>query len=340
MAHNGNPSELPVLLLYNLDPTWDSPARDETLQETERLGNAMRELGHPVTSLPLMDHDLEGALTRYNPDDYVVFNWCEEMPGVPDSEVKVAHTLEELNFTYTGATADVLALCQNKQRVKELLSTVNVPVPAGCLVNAPAEIQGWTRFPAIVKAANEHCSAGLTPASIVSTPAELADRVQWVVDRYRQPAMIEDFIDGREFHVALFGNTRITMLPPAEMDFGDFHDFRDRLCTYDAKFKPDSEHYMKIRTLLPAPLTEDEMAALESVTKAAYRAVGCRDYARIDLRLRDGVFYVLDVNANADISADASIACAAEQKGWSYGQMGNRLVRLAARRHAVFAGAA
>jgi D-alanine-D-alanine ligase len=340
MARNGTPSELPVLLLYNLDPSWETPARDETLQETERLGDAMRDLGHPVTSVPLTDQNLEKALTDFDPDNFVVFNWCEELPGVPNSEVTVVNTLESLNFTYTGATPDVLALCQDKQRVKDLLQTVNVPVPTGLLVRSPAEVAGWTHFPAIVKAAHEHCSLGLTPESIVSTPEELAARVAWVIEHFHQPAMVEDFIDGREFHVALVGNTRITMLPPAEMDFGEFKDFHDRLCTYDAKFLPDSKHYMKIRTLLPAPLTEAEMTVLETVTKTAYRAVGCRDYARIDLRLRDGIFYVLDVNANADISADASIACAAEQKGWSYGQMGNRLVRLAARRHAILAGAA
>ncbi len=340
MGRLGTPSELPVLLLYNIDPSWDSPARLDTLTETERLGDAMRGLGHPVTSVPLTDQDLQGALTNYDPDNFVVFNWCEELPGVPNSEASVANTLESLNFTYTGATPDVLALCQDKQRVKELLQAVNVPVPAGQLVTDPSELSTWTRYPAIVKAAHEHCSLGLTSQSIVSTPAELAARVAWVIHHFHQPAMVEDFIDGREFHVALVGNTRITMLPPAEMDFAEFKDFRDRLCTFDAKFKPDSEHYMKIRTLLPAPLSEPEMTALESVTKAAYRAVGCRDYARVDLRLRDGVFYVLDVNANADISADASIACAAEQAGWSYGHMGNRLVRLAARRHALLAGAA
>jgi D-alanine-D-alanine ligase len=108
------------------------------------------------------------------------------------------------------------------------------------------------------------------------------------------------------------------------------------LCTYDAKFIPGSEHYKKIETLLPAPLTSDEKENMESVCKKAYHALGCRDYARMDVRLRDNVFYVLDVNPNADISIDASMACAAEAAGISYGQMGSRIVQMAAQRHPVF----
>ncbi len=99
---------------------------------------------------------------------------------------------------------------------------------------------------------------------------------------------------------------------------------------------PAPTHYEKIETLLPAPLTREEKLALEKVCCDAYRALGCRDYARLDIRLRDNIFYVLDVNPNADISHDASMACAAEVAGISYGQMGSLFVRLAARRHPVF----
>jgi D-alanine-D-alanine ligase len=119
------------------------------------------------------------------------------------------------------------------------------------------------------------------------------------------------------------------------MDFSYFNNVKDRLCTYDSKFIPGSEHYEKIETLLPAPLTGDESKALELVCKNAYVALGCRDYARMDIRLRDNIFYVLDVNPNADISIDASMACAAEVAGISYGQMGSLIVRMAARRHPI-----
>ena len=111
---------------------------------------------------------------------------------------------------------------------------------------------------------------------------------------------------------------------------------RDRLCTYDAKFSPDSLEYAAINSLIPAPLNEQELAALSHVTLTAYRATGCRDYARLDVRKRDGIFYVLDVNPNADLDGEASIACAAECSGLSYSELMTRLVRFAARRHPRF----
>jgi D-alanine-D-alanine ligase len=133
--------------------------------------------------------------------------------------------------------------------------------------------------------------------------------------------------------VSLWGNGTIEMLPPAEMDFSQFKDVHDRLCTYESKFVPGSRHYEGIHTLLPAPLSPKEMRLLREVCRAAYRTIGCRDYGRIDIRIRDGVFHVLDVNPNADISADASLACAAEMAGYSYGETGSRIIRLAAKRH-------
>jgi len=110
---------------------------------------------------------------------------------------------------------------------------------------------------------------------------------------------------------------------------------KDRICGYDAKFISGSEHYEKIETLLPAPLSKKELSSIEKICKKAYRVTGCRDYARLDVRYRDGIFYVLDVNPNADISADASMACAAETAGFSYGEMGSRIVRIAAKRRSL-----
>jgi D-alanine-D-alanine ligase len=327
-----NPSDIPVLLLYDLDPFWSAREREEVISLTSELGRAISAAGHPTSLAALKDTDLPSLLAPYDPASHIVFNWCESIPGIPHSESLVSRTLESLGFAFTGASSRFLALTQNKYRVKKILERRNLPVPAWRCYDR-AEADGWNRFPAIVKAVNEHCSKGITRESVVITEKELIDRIAYVLETYRQPALVEDFIDGREFHVSLWGNGRIEMLPPAEMDFSIFSEVQDRLCTYDSKFTPGSVHYEGIRTLLPAPLEESELRALEEVAKAAYALGGCRDYGRIDLRSRDGVFYVLDVNPNADISMDASLACAAELAGYSYGETGSRIVRLAARRH-------
>jgi D-alanine-D-alanine ligase len=128
----------------------------------------------------------------------------------------------------------------------------------------------------------------------------------------------------------------VQMLPVAEMDFSRFDDVRDRLCTYESKYDPGSRHYEGIQLLLPAPLTQAEHDLLYRTALLAYQAYRCRDYARLDIRLRDGVFYILDINPNPDISSDNSMTFAAEAAGYSFGAMGSHLIRLAAARHPVF----
>lgn len=328
-------ASLPVLLISNVDPSWAPHERDEVERETLRLGAAMAERGHPVRFVPIVHDRLAEVLSAFCPTEHIVFNWCENLPGIPYSEARVAGVLETLGFAFTGADSRALALSLDKRRVKELLAEHAIPTPRWCVFET-AGVNGWEGFPAIVKPVYEHSSIGITPEAVVFTWAELKRRVCFVLDTLRQPALVEDFVDGREFRVSLWGDDRLTPMPVAEMDFSAFPEVRQRLCTYDSKFDPESLHYRKIETLLPAPLLEEELQRLCHTAAAAYSALGCRDYGRIDLRLRDGVFHVLDVNPNPDLSADASMACAAESAGFSYGALGSCLVALAAGRHPRF----
>lgn len=324
--------ELPVLLIYELDPSWTPTERKEAAREGCRLGCAMRRQGHSVKFLPVCDGDLPGALSAFDPCEVLVFNWCEGLPGVERSEPLVAETLERLRFTYTGSSGETLKLSYDKPHVKRLLGSRRIPTPRWKLLRSP-DAGGWDVFPAIVKPAWEHCSIGVDAGAVVCDRAELEERAAYVLEKHRQPALVEDFVDGREFHVPLWGNEDVEVLPTVEMDFSAFADVHQRLCSYDAKFVPESEAYRKITSHVPARLTAEELAELESVSRAAYLALECRDYGRIDVRLRDGVFYVIDVNPNADISADASMALAAGKVGYCYGAMGSRVVQMAAQRH-------
>lgn len=329
------PEKIPVVLLYNVDPDWTQAEKEEVISSSTHLGHALIEVGYPIVFVPVADDDIATHLHSFDPSEHIIFNWCEGLPGIEHSEWLVAKRLEMLGFTFTGADSETLALAQDKFRVKVLLDQAGIPTPAWHVFHQDEAVQ-WDKFPAIVKPMNEHCSAGITRDSVVLNDAELKGRIPFILDTYQQPAVVEDFIDGREFHVSVWGNEELTVLPVAEMDFSFFKNIKDRLCTYDSKFIPGSDHYEKIETKLPAPLTPEEKLVLEKVCCDAYRALGCRDYARMDIRLRDNVFYVLDVNPNADISHEASMACAAEVAGISYGQMGSLFVRLAARRHPVF----
>jgi D-alanine-D-alanine ligase len=326
------PFSVPVLLLHNVDPGWEHHERDEALRHAHELQAGLCACGHPLTIVAVSDSDLRQCLRGFSPREHIVLNACESVPGIEHSEDLVARELAALGFAFTGAGADVLALSWDKPRVKCLLAAHGIPTPHFRLFRSPAG-NGWRTFPAIVKPAYEHCSFGVAREAVVLNASELRSRVSYILDTFHQPALVEDFVDGREFHVAVWGTEELEVLPPAEMDFAAFADVHDRLCTYDSKFTPGSVAYEGIGLRLPAPLSPAEMGLIRQVSLGAYRAVGCPDYARVDIRLRDGAFYVLDVNPNADISSSASMACAAEEAGYSYGAMASRLVTLAARRH-------
>jgi len=327
--------DLPVILLHNMNPDWTPEESREAEQDVSTLGDALKRLGHQVELVAVEDGRLAGRLESYDPRDHIVFNWCEELPGVPHSEPEVAAVLERLGFVFTGSPSSVLSLCQDKPQVNRILDEWNLPTPPWAVFSAP-RADGWDVFPAIVKAAHEHCSIGISPESVVTSPAELESRIAYILDVHRQPALVEEFIDGREFLVSAWGNGKVTMLPVAEIDYGAFTDIRDRLFTFEAKYVPGSRIDEGIDLRVPTELDPAARAALKQLVLATYKAAGCRDYGRIDLRYRDGVFYIIDVNPNPDINPLTSLTYAAAEEGYSYGEMGSRIVNLAAARHPVF----
>jgi D-alanine-D-alanine ligase len=331
--------DLPVILLHNVDPDWTEAELREAGEDVAALGDALAEVGHRVELLPVKDGRLRARLGPYDPREYIVFNWCEEIPGLPHSEPEAAGILEDLGFTFTGSSSRVLSLAQDKPRIKRILEETGLPTPPWAVFDAP-DAGDWSTYPAIVKAAHEHCSIGISPESVVTGPAELEGRIAYILEQHDQPALVEEFIDGREFHVAAWGNGSVVAMPPAEMDYVGLTDIHDRLFTYDAKYLPGSRLYETIELRVPAELDPAAGAELERIVLETYRAAGCRDYGRIDLRYRDGVFYVIDVNPNPDINPLTSMTYAAAELGYTYGGMGSRIVNLAAARHPVFGIAA
>ncbi|MBN2322072.1 MAG: hypothetical protein JXR49_23555 [Acidobacteria bacterium] len=329
------PEDLPVLFLYDMDPEWESKDRTAALESNEKMTAALKTAGHPVIPVEVNDNNLDSLLSYYSAEKLIVFNQCESIPGIPHSEHQAARIVESQGFTYTGSTPDVLNLAGNKIKTKKVLDSLDIRTPEWKVYYKPVA-DDWNLFPAIVKTTYEHCSIGLDSESVVMNTRELESRIEYLLENYNQPAMVEDFIDGREFHVPLWGNGTVRILPAVEMDFSAFSDIHDRLCTYDSKFDPCSLHYNKIESLIPAPLDNEMLHALEKISIRTYRAIGCRDYGRLDVRGRGGKFYVLDVNPNADLDRDASIACSAEYSGLSYPEMMHYLVRLAADRHALY----
>jgi D-alanine-D-alanine ligase len=300
----------------------------------DALQNSMRKVGRPVNFV-YMEKEKRPAPLFYNTEEVIIFNLCDGVPGISRSWSLAAEELEEYGFAFTGADSEALLLSQDKAQIKRQLHKQGINIPKWEEYSTLENIT-WKNFPSIVKPAFEHCSYGITRESVVQTLAELIHRMRYVLEEFQQPVLVEEFIDGREFHVGLIGNGHPFVLPPAEIDYSAFSDIHDRLCTYESKFDKTSLAYRLTAPGLPVEMTVNQSKRLNEMVTTAYQTTGCRDYARMDIRLRDGVFYILDVNHNADISPETSMILAAEKAGLSYGRFGSLLVNLAAHRHKVF----
>jgi D-alanine-D-alanine ligase len=287
-------------------------------------------VGVEVSSIAVY-RDIPTALKQLNPREHVIFNWCEGLDGDPNNYEAVPPILEELGFAYTGAGAWSLAASQHKAVTKQVLLENKIPTPVSKVYDR-AVLNGWRRYPAIVKPANEHCSFGITPESVVDSAQQLKERVQYVIDTWKGPALVEDFIDGPEYNVSIWGGGDLTVLPLAAIDYSDFDDYHQRLCSFDAKWNPDSDAYRLTGVKCPAPVDAVLKRRIEKVAVNAFRALQLRDYGRVDLRVRNGVPYVLDVNANPDITMEGGFARSARVAGYDYGQMTARILDFAAAR--------
>jgi D-alanine-D-alanine ligase len=221
--------------------------------------------------------------------------------------------------------------------MKALLRDNGVPTPEWDVYTSADDVN-FSTYPAIVKPASEHCSLGITRDSVVMNLNEARQRVADVVRTYKSPALMEEFLDSAEYNVTVWGSSHgedsnVTVLGISTMTYDAFDDIHDRLCTFEAKWEPASAAYRLIPAICPAPVSAELKAEIERVAIAAYRATGCRDYGRVDMRLRHGQPMALDVNTNCDVSPDSGFANAARAVGLSYADMMERIVLYAVSRH-------
>jgi D-alanine-D-alanine ligase len=327
-----------VLVLYNHSShmikgeSRDLIADQSIVACASSVTAALAEAGFQVHTLPLQGN-VETALEAYPPSEWIIFNLVEGLDGRLFEEARVAWALEAMGYRFTGNAGAALATSTNKMRAKEALTAAGVPTPAYWSFSHPDEVLATLcfDFPLIVKPVAEDASQGIDNESVVHTISGLRNRVAYVRQWYRQAALVETFVSGREFNVGLWGNPP-EPLPVAEIDFSAFEDSSERIVSFSAKWKPASEEYQKMPVQCPAVLTPDIEAALITTARQAWYAMGCRGYARVDMRLAEsGIPYVIEVNCNPDISSDAGFYRAAKAAGYSYADMAEYILEAALR---------
>lgn len=311
----------PVLVLYNRPREGAGYAESDAgvLDEVEAVLGALGQLGIPARGAALDALCDLPALLASAPEP-VVFNLVEALAGGLDDCNRVPDLILAAGKACTGNPSAALALCLDKARAKAALAARGLPVPEGVVV-APGEPVPPLPFfgPCIVKPVQADASEGIHADSAVQPgpgPA-LAAAVADLHARFRQPVLVERLCDAQELNVAVLergGRPRVLAI--AEIDYVDFPPDLPRILDYDAKWKPGSfacEHTVRV---LPARLSPALAAEVEAIALAAWDAVGCRGYARVDLRTdRAGRPVVLEVNPNPDIAADAGFAAALHHAG-------------------------
>lgn len=326
-----------VLVVFNVvdQVGWgkadDIFAEQEIVLVEQFIEKALQEHGHTTVPVAVRD-DLWGPLAQYDPNEWLIFNLCESIRNKTYLEPYIISVFEHLGFRHTGSGRRTLSTCLNKARAKEILQAHGIPT-AGFQVFTPHAIQRQIEFPLFVKPIQEDASLGITLNSVVHDDRALRRQVRFIWDLYHEPALAEQFVDGREFNVTILGNESPRVMPLSEINFRHIANPFARIVSFRAKWVPDSEEYLKTPPTCPAHVSEALRARIEDVARRAYQALGLRDYGRVDLRVKDGKPYVLEVNPNADLSPDAGIARAARVAGMSYADLADEIVRLAARRY-------
>jgi D-alanine-D-alanine ligase len=291
----------------------------------DSVARALRGRGHDVVAIaaPEEPGELLAALRAARPD--AVFNLVESLRGDATLEASVVALLELSAIPFTGNGALACALSLRKPLAKALLAASGVPVAPGCVLETGEEPLPDPRaadpalrcpFPWIVKPAREDASHGISKESVVSDAAAARARARFVIERYRQPALVERFVEGRELNVGMIGPADAPeLLPVAEIDFTAFPAGRPRLVTYESKWVEGSDDWNGT-PVKDAELAPPLAARIAAVARAAWRALGLRSYGRVDLRLHESEGpFVLEVNPNPDVSPDAGFARAWGRRG-------------------------
>lgn len=325
-----------AIVFDSLHPEWADAdyrreiATDAAAEEAEYdVGHALEQNGHETCYVGIRDdvRPLIDRLAAFGPE--LVFNCCESFRGDSHQEYAVAAVLEMHGYRHTGSSPTALLVARNKSMSKKILAFHGIRVPEFATFGPRDEVvrPSALRFPLIVKPLLEDASIGIAQSSVVLDDAGLAERVRFIHEQFRQAAIAEELIEGRELYVGMVGNAALEILPVVEMHFGRLSKAERRIATYKAKWDVEYRDRHGIRTGFARRLPDEVTAKLRAVAETCFHALWFRDYGRIDLRLtHDREVYVLEANPNPFIADGHEFAMSAEKAGMSYKAFIQRIV--------------
>jgi len=336
------PDPLKVAVLYDVwgeedtsEPEATQTGRKRKVKEDrEEIFDALGKLGHEPSYYVLdgRPQSLYG-LGKCGAD--LVFNLTESYAGDDTKEMNVAAYMDLLGLPYTGAGPHAHFLAQDKATAKKMFAFHDIRTPFfATAYRGNIDHAHDVKFPLIVKPQSEDGSIGIDAAAVVTGVKELMERVEYVQNEFDSPALIEEYIEGREIYASVLGSYEKTeVLPLVELDLSKLPRGTPKIASRDVKFETDSKAYKLTKSTIAEDLDEGTVQKLSETALAAYRAVKLRDYGRIDMRLTtEGEVYVIEANPNPWLSSKHEFAMAAKKSGRSYTQLIGEIVDMALER--------
>jgi len=314
-----------AVTLDTADPE-DALEEYDSLETVEIIATALNAAGHSVVMLGGGDEFLENIL-RQKVD--IVFNIAEGRGNSRSRESQVPAVLEMLGIPFTGSDSHCLTVCLDKPLAKKLVAAEGVATPKWCLVNDEAELSNmaWERFPAIVKPAYEGSSKGIRLTSVVDNVEQLRQEASRLLNDYRQPVMVEQFISGDEVTLGIIGNA-----PPKVIGMMRILPRnKEERFVYSLEVKRDYLNLVNYES--PPQLADKVLSGIASAGLKVFRVLGCRDFARIDFRVgHNGIPYFLEINPLPGLGTYSDLVIMAQKLGWTHQGLIQAVLEAALRR--------
>jgi D-alanine-D-alanine ligase len=302
------------------------PEEKELRSTSFTIGRHLVKLGHDIQYYDIDTPESIMELCKSNID--VAFDTCERVHSDPRGEAYTTALLEYLGIRHTRTSSFFIAFGNNKVRVKKILACHNIRIPRfQVFEDAQGELSPDLKFPLFVKGVACENSIGIDEHSFVTDMHQLSKKIAQINTLLNQPALVEEFIDGREFSVAILPGKVNRTLPITEIEFNDLP-LNRRYLDYTAKWIAESEKFQKTVPVLPENLTGEEIDDITSTALECFRILSLDSYARIDMRYKDHSLYVLEVNQNPSIDEEGSgYVRACQDMGLDYTGMINALLQ-------------
>lgn len=296
--------------------------------------STLRKLGHEVHPLGVKSDlgVIRTAIEEWRP--HIAFNLLEEFDGISVYDQNVVSYLELLHVPYTGCNPRGLMLARDKALTKKVLSYHRIPYPDFMVVLQGRSVKRLKEltFPLIVKSLSEEASLGISQASIVEDDEKLKERVAFIHHSVGTGALVERYIEGREFYVGIMGNGHIQVLPVWELIMDKLPEDARRIATQRVKWSRKYQDKYGITSEKAKNLPAGKAEEIQHMAKRVYRALGLSGYARIDVRMdAEGKVYVLEANPNPQIAHDEDFADSAEKADYSYKDLLQELLNVGLR---------